>query len=202
MAYEVELDGALLQARYFSIDNESLIFKDTQMMCADVTGFAYGATVTTVHGINAKTEFAFSFIDSVGDTISFSFVNPHDMDLRGADVYNRMVDELWAAFGNRLYTQTVNKIITGATVRLEDTEFSKRGVLLRHKSLFGKVREVLVSWYEINAQLSSGFLFLRDPREPDAYNSFRIDTVYNAHVILRLFQKIGEDHSFINVLTG
>lgn len=202
MAYEVELDGTLFQANYFSVDNESLIFKDTQMMCADITGFAYGAHIIRVHGIKANTEYRFRFIDSSNDVIAINFYNPHLMDLKAEDVNEQMVYAIWEAFGNRLYTEVVATIASGKIFRLGTTQFSGKGITLVHKPFLGKAREVLVPWREIDATVESGYLILRDGREPRISASHSLDSEYNAHIVNQIFLKIADDPTFVDVLTG
>lgn len=202
MAYEVDLDGIVFQARYFSIDEESLIFKDTQMMCADITGFSYGAAITRVNGIEVKTEYSFRFIDTAGDTISFDFANPHDMNMRGSDVNERMVAEIWAAFGNRLFNEMVSTITAGKTATVGEIGFSRGGVQLKYRPFFGKAREVLVPWDEMDVELNAGVLVLRDGREPKVVSTLGLISTYNTHLVLRIFEQIGGDPAFLPFLTG
>jgi hypothetical protein len=202
MAFETELTGALLQPRYFSIDEESVIYKDTQMLCADITGFAYGGVQTSVNGIKSKQEYHLRFIDSSGDDISFNFTSAFNMDLRAEDVYEQIVAEIWAAFGNRIYQDTIKTIVSGGVVKLRDVEFSKAGAAIQHKPFFGKKRCVLIPWDEMDVELDGGMLTLRDGRDSAVRDIFSLGGTFNTRIILRLFEQMGSDSNFISHLQG
>lgn len=202
MAYEVELDSMLLAPKLFSVDDIHLTFDDMQMECTEVTAFAYGTFVSRTEGLFKNQQYHFQFKDSASDELFFSFSNPHHIDLKAEDVYEKMCAEIWNAIGNRIYTQAIGSIISGQSFRVSDATFSRNGMTLEHHPLFGTKYSVTIPWNEIEATQGEGNLYLKSAANPKDKVALNLRTDYNALIVLRIFEGIEGDPSFVNVLSG
>lgn len=202
MAYEIEIKPNVFSTKHFSIDADHLTYDDTQMDCRDITGFAYGSMVTKVEGIRTSKQHSFRFMDSSRDELVFSFYAGQYMDEDIDEIAARMKEEMWRAFGGRIATQAIARISTGGTFDCGGIEFTSNGALLKHRPIFGKNRDVVVPWNEIDAQIFQGNLTLRAGRDSGVSEVIELATAYNSPIILHLLQMISNDSSFAKVLGG
>lgn len=160
MAYEIELDVGWTGKKLFSIDEESLIFHDTQMMCKDIVSFAYGGTLTSVMSMKANTEHKFAFRDSSDDELQFSFLNTALFDTNPKDASQRIISETWLAFGNRIRQEVIDKLARGQVVQLCELSLHSTGVNTK-KPVFGSATDHLVPWEELEYNMEEGVLSVR-----------------------------------------
>ncbi|HTF06377.1 MAG TPA: hypothetical protein VK826_20235 [Bacteroidia bacterium] len=202
MAYEAELMTGFLVKKDFSIDEESIIYDETQMMCAEITGFAYGATETRVSGIKANTEYRFEFVDSSEDRIKFTFVNALLGSPNPLDADQRITEEIWKCFGNRILQETISKISLGMAVEINKVMFSRYGITIPHRPLFGSNSDFLVPWEDMECEVEMGQVTLFTQTERKARAVFTLNMDINAHIVLELFYEIGRNSELISKLTG
>lgn len=202
MPIETEIPTGLFSKKYIFLDDESLVWDDTQMMIAEMVGFSYGATVTRVNGIKANTEFYYRFVDNTGDEISFKFVSALLGSNQPDEINEQLQTALWQHIGSRMVTQTIHKITSGESFTIGECTISKNGIQFIRKPLFGKSTEHLIAWADINYEIYQGILILKSGREDKARTEMHLRDTLNALILLRIIEMIYKDPSIAAMLSG
>ncbi len=202
MAFQTTITTGFLKTKDFSIDEESIIFDDTQMMCSEVTGFAYGYTVTRVSGIKANTTYSFQFLDSSGDKITFNYVNALLGSPNDEDAYSRIIEEIWKCFGTRLLHEMISTISRGISVTVAGVTFSNYGITTTYKPFFGSNRDILTKWDEVTHKIDNGNLIIGSKVDKDVWAAFEFQFNINAHLISEILNKNANETTIRDIITG
>lgn len=202
MPYEVDLKPHLLASRYFSIDENNLVYHDTEMAVADIVGFAYGSISTSVNGIKAKTEYILRVIDNAGDSINIAFYTTVLLGYDPEAVFKDMIKYCWEFFGNRILNDTINKIANGDSVTIGGLQLNQEGVLMQHRPFFGKPIDFIVAWDDLTYEIFQGILTVKSQSEKKAQSAMHLKSDYNAHILKTMIEILTDDTSFANKLSG
>ena len=202
MSYQTEIKNSLFKTNYFSIDNESLIYGDTQMMCNEITGFSYGTTITRVNGIKSNTEFYFKFVDSSNDKIEFRFYEALLSGNTPAQQNQLITYWTWEFFGNRILNEMINTVARGGTVKVHELTMDRQGVHLTRKPWFRAPVDYTIPWRELTYGLQSGFLTVKSDKESKAKKTMALKSELNAHVLMALIDNLHKDRSLCDFMSG
>lgn len=202
MSYSADLMTGFLTRKNFSIDEESIIYDDTQMMCNEVTGFAYGSVETYTGIIKANTEYFYHFVDSSGDEIKFSYVNTALVSPNPSEAPERIAEKIWKCFGNRLVEDMIVKLGKGTIVTADDIHLSKYGITIPHKPFFGAATEFLVPWEVLETKTEDGLLTLRSGEESKAKITLVFHRSLHAHLLKELFNRISNEPEALSRIKG
>lgn len=202
MPIETEIKTGLFTKKYICIDQESLIWDDTQMLIDEMVGFSYGATVTSVNGIKANTEYYYRFQDTAGDEISFKFVSALLGSNEPDEINEELQAALWEHIGSRFVTQFTHRILQGETILIGDCRISRKGIYFLRNPLFGKASEHTVTWNEIKYEIYQGILIIRSQTDEKAKTEMTLRDTLNALVLLRIMDTVHRDPSVANMLAG
>lgn len=201
MSIETEIKTGLFTSKYVFMDYESLVFDDTQMMTAEMTGFSYGATVTSVNGIKANTEYYYRFVDSANDAIEFKFVSALLGSSEPDEINDQLLKCTWDYVGNRLLTEMVHQVSGGGKKQIGTCMLDKTGIHFTRNPLFGKASDHTVPWHDIDYEVYQGILILKSKTVEKAKTEMPLRDTLNAHILLRIAEMIARDPSFAEVLS-
>jgi hypothetical protein len=193
MAYEVDLPAnALSESKYFSIDENSVIYHDTQMEIADINGIAYARYIRKTNtGLSAmqmkiSTVYVLRLRDTSGDEMKVEMVVGTLMgDEAAMDViWQQMMFHCWEYIVKKLVDQIYLTLHAGKNYQLEKYTLTPGGIKTVHNSFMGAPTEYTIRWEDLNyVDGDVGLLRMYSIREPNATIEFQVNLHYNGEVL-------------------
>jgi len=202
MSYEVELKPNLFVGRYFSIDENSIIYHDTEMVVADIVSFAYGEIKVMINRFASRTEYGFSFKDNSGDEIKFTFYSTVNLSLNTLETYNTIVKNVWECFGNRIMNEMIQAISNGRIVEIKDCKLSQDGIEIPYRPFIGEDIDYVVPWEDLTYESEGEFITIKSESEPKAKIDLHLNTDHHAQTLKMLIDILYADKTYIDVLSG
>jgi hypothetical protein len=190
MPYEVELVPSLFSSRLLIIDEESVIYGDTQMMFSEITGIVYGTDQNATRLVGSKDSYFIRLQDSSGDELEIEFYSTVNLLLNAEQVHQELVNEMWSAFGVRIYNEILQNIKAGRPVYIGPLTFHKNYVELTVKSLFGNEEQHAVPWKELDGKLNDNELVIHSKTVKNVKVKFLPARVYNGMMVFDIFKEM------------
>lgn len=190
MPYEVELVHAMLSSRLLIIDEESVIYGDTQMMISEITGLVYGTDYKGQQLVGSKDSYFVRLQDSSGDQIEIHFYSTVNLLLNAEQVHQEIINEMWSAFGLRIFNELLKSIRSGHPVHIGRFVLNKNYIEFTTKSFFGGETTHAVTWQDLDGRLNGDELVLFSKTDKKAKIEMLPAREFNGMMLFDIFREM------------
>jgi hypothetical protein len=190
------------ESHYVLVNDEEIIFRDTMMETREVIGFAYGPVQIIRNGIRQKVHYEIRLEDRSADTMQLMIVENPSREITAVQYYDMIVAALWKHCGDRMLKDLISTISRGFTDQFGNMRLNTKGVSMFFSPLFGKDREEIISWDDVDYKLDEGMITVFSRANTKINATLSLSQDINAQLLHHFFHLLKTGPELKTVLKG